>query len=209
MKHSIKITAILLAMFLAAQLIGLFVVHQYSPDGTTLPYGMQPPKEIEPQSPWELVLSFAISFAIVIAIMILFTKYKFDKILRAWFFIVITLAIGTTLNSIFQAFAKTSLLALFVALPLAYYKVFKRNIILHNITELLIYPGIAAIFVIMLISWTTKPILAVCLILIAISIYDMYAVWHSGFMQKMAQYQIQKLRIFAGFFVPYSGTKLR
>ena len=30
----------------------------------------------------------------------------------------------------------------------------------------------------------------------------MYAVWHSGFMQKMAAYQIQQLKFFAGFFVP-------
>ena len=37
----------------------------------------------------------------------------------------------------------------------------------------------------------------------------MYAVWHSGFMQKMAMYQIKKLRIFSGFFIPYLGDKER
>ena len=31
----------------------------------------------------------------------------------------------------------------------------------------------------------------------------MYAVWHAGFMQKMAKFQIQKLKLFSGFFVPY------
>ena len=31
----------------------------------------------------------------------------------------------------------------------------------------------------------------------------MYAVWHAGFMQKMAKYQIEKVRVFSGFFVPY------
>ena len=37
----------------------------------------------------------------------------------------------------------------------------------------------------------------------------MYAVWHAGFMQKMAKYQIQKLKVFSGFFVPYLGKKER
>jgi len=37
----------------------------------------------------------------------------------------------------------------------------------------------------------------------------MYAVWHAGFMQKMAKYQIQKLKVFSGFFIPYMGKKQR
>jgi presenilin-like A22 family membrane protease len=73
--------------------------------------------------------------------------------------------------------------------------------LVHNITELAIYPGIAAIFVPILSIW------AVVLLLILISIWDMYAVWHSGFMQRMAKYQIEKVRIFSGFFVPYLGKK--
>ena len=37
----------------------------------------------------------------------------------------------------------------------------------------------------------------------------MWAVWHSGIMQKMAKYQIDKLKIFSGFFVPYISSKVR
>lgn len=73
----------------------------------------------------------------------------------------------------------------------------------HNITELLIYPGIASVFIPLLSIW------AVIFLLFVISIYDMYAVWHAGFMQKMAKYQIEKLKIFSGFFVPYVGKKER
>jgi presenilin-like A22 family membrane protease len=47
------------------------------------------------------------------------------------------------------------------------------------------------------------------LLLILISIYDIYAVWHAGFMQKMAQYQIKKLKFFTGLFIPYLGKKER
>ena len=67
----------------------------------------------------------------------------------------------------------------------------------HNITELLIYPGIATVFIPILNIW------AVVILLVIISFYDMYAVWHSGFMQKMAKFQIEKLKLFSGFFIPY------
>jgi len=222
MKHTAKITALLLAMFFITQLIGLFVISQYSPvikhvtdeegnvkDITTynLPYGMDPPEVIEQKSVWDLVISFAIVFSIAIVIMLLLMKFNADFLLRLWFFIVVALAIGITINSPFLSYASSSLFAIVVALPLAYYKIFKGNVIVHNFTELLIYPGIAAIFVALLFSWTSAPVLAISVILILISFYDMYAVWHSGFMQKMAQYQIQKLKVFSGFFVPYIGQK--
>jgi presenilin-like A22 family membrane protease len=61
----------------------------------------------------------------------------------------------------------------------------------------MIYPGIAAIIV-PLLSIPTAVIL-----LILISIYDIYAVWHAGFMQKMAKYQMEKVKVFGGLFVPY------
>ena len=37
----------------------------------------------------------------------------------------------------------------------------------------------------------------------------MWAVWHSGFMQKMAHFQINEIKIFGGFFVPYLNKKQR
>lgn len=207
MKHTLKITLLLLAMFLVTQIIGLFVINQYLPNSVTLPYGMEPPEEVTPRSAGDLVFSFAIAFAIVVVIMLLLTKYKAETFLRLWFFAVVVLAMGIAINSILLKFPNSSLIAFIISLPLGFYKVFRRNILLHNITELIVYPGIAAIFVVMLMSWTNSPLLAIVLILILISLYDMYAVWHAGFMQKMAKYQIQKLKLFTGFFVPYLGKK--
>jgi len=213
MKHTWTITLLLLAMFLITQLIGLFVISQYSPgsgkQGYELPYGMEPPKEVQPRSALDLVTSFAIAFAFVIVLMLILAKYKAETFLRIWFFVVVALAIGISLNSVLVYFPYSSLFSLILALPLAFFKIFKRNLLVHNLTELLIYPGIAAIFVIMLISWTDSPLTAIIIILILISIYDMYAVWHTGFMQKMATYQIQTLKVFTGFFVPYIGKKER
>ena len=35
----------------------------------------------------------------------------------------------------------------------------------------------------------------------------MYAVWHSGFMQKMAKFQMNEVKVFAGFFIPYLSKR--
>ena len=37
----------------------------------------------------------------------------------------------------------------------------------------------------------------------------MWAVWHSKIMIKMAKYQINKVKAFSGFFVPYISKKVR
>ena len=218
MKHSLTITALLLGMFFITQLIGLGVVVSYAPEKQEvvefrgnesivtnitiyhLPYGMEPPQNLEPRAS---LTSIIIALMIAITLMFLLMRLRAELFLRIWFFVVVALAIGITL---FAALPKTlfvSLLTLLIALPLAYIKVFKRNIIVHNFTELLIYPGIAAIFV-PLVTVTTAIIL-----LILISLYDMYAVWHTGFMQRMAHYQIHTLKLFSGFFVPYLSREQR
>ncbi|MFH1425739.1 MAG: presenilin family intramembrane aspartyl protease [archaeon] len=213
MKHTIKITLILLGMFFLTQMIGIFVVGQYSPkiiqtidaDGNqinitsyNLPYGMDPPQDIKPAG---TLISIVIAIIIAVSLMFVLMKYNAEIILRVWFFIVVTLAIGITINSVIQNVQYSALIAFIISLPIAYIKIFKRNILVHNITELAIYPGIASIFVPILNIWS------VVLLLILISLYDMYAVWHAGFMQKMAKYQIQKLKVFSGFFVPYISKK--
>lgn len=198
MKHTWKITTILIVMFLVTQLIGLLVVNYYT--STNLPYGMQPPEEMKAEVS---VISIIIAFAIAITLIFLLTKIKAKWFLRIWFFAVVCIALGISLSALLFSFSipYAALIALIVALPLAFYKIFKQNMLVHNITELLIYPGIAAVFVPILNIW------AVVLLLVAISFYDIYAVWHAKFMQKMAKFQIQELKFFAGFFVPYAGKK--
>ena len=216
MKHSIKITLILLSMFFVTQLIGLGVVGFYSPhqvevavnntesvNYTTynLPYGMDPPQDTNPQIN---LVSFVFAIAIAVGIMLLLMKVGAEIFLRGWFFIVVTFAISITLNAALFGFGPAASIAAFlIALGLSFFKIFKRGIVVHNITELMIYPGIASIFVPLL------NIPTVSILLILISIYDMYAVWHSGFMQKMAKYQMEKVRVFSGFFVPYLGKEQR
>lgn len=213
MKHSVKITLILLCMFFIAQIIGIIVINLYQPEvrqvldenGTlinvtsyNLPYGVDPPQGVTPGAS---LLSILIAIVIAVCAMFFLMKFGANVFLRIWFFVVIVLALGIAINAFILDIKYASLIAFIIALPLAFFKVFKRNIIVHNATELLVYPGISAIFVPLLNIWT------ICILLILISLYDMYAVWHSGHMQKMAKYQISKLKIFSGFFIPYLGKK--
>jgi len=226
MKHNIQITIIILSMFILTQFIGLLVVNAYSPihkqiiNETTgeiqnvtidkLPEGFQPPADIKPM---EFLPMLIISFVLAIVIMLILMKFGLNRILKFWFFIVVIIAIGLTLNAILALFPSLNkfiipgnltyafFISLVLALPLAIYKIFKRNILVHNFTELMIYPGLAAVLV------PLFNIPAIIIILIIISIYDAWAVWHSGIMQKMAKFQMNELKIFAGFFIPYIGKK--
>lgn len=203
-------------MFIVTQGIGLFIVHQYAPqqvmleNGTVqnvtpeLPYGLQPP-EVEPKTSF---VSILIAFALAVGLLLLLSTLRAAWIIKAWFFFVVVLALGIAFNGIIRSLSTLSplyiqVIAFLFALPLGFIKIYKRNIIVHNITELFIYPGIAVLFIPLLNLWT------LILLLLAICIYDIYAVWHAGFMQKMAKYQIQHLRIFSGFFVPYIPKHLK
>jgi len=203
-------------MFIIAQLLGIFVSYQYQPQVTQyvnettgevikitsydLPYGLDPPEDITPA-----VSVTSIIIALIIAVILMFTlmRFKAEIILKVWFTVVVILGIAIALNAFIIGIPNSALIALIIAMPFGIIKIFQRNIYIHNITELLIYPGIASVFIPILNLW------AILILLVLISLWDMYAVWHTGVMQKMARYQIEKLRIFSGFFVPYIGKKER
>lgn len=203
MKHNAKITIILLLMFLVTQLLGIFVIQTYQIAGNKLPYGMEPPAEIK-ANPSDLPFHIVIAFVFAIFLFFILTRINAERFLRAWFFAVIVIALGLSLNAIFlrvYPWQYLSIAVLLIAIPLGIFKIYKRNLLVHNITEILVYPGIAAVFVPIL------GVLGIILLLLAISLYDIWAVWHSGFMQKMAKFQIDKLKIFTGFFIPYASKE--
>ena len=217
MKHNVVITIILIAMFFVTQLIGLTVISAdplnlevINGNGTleqvpnpALGFIQPPPVDNEDQYLQELLPSIIVAF--VIAILVIFTliKFRLSTIIRYWFFFVTTIVLYITIIAFeklmpFTIELNTAIIAaIVIALPLAYFKIFKRNLIVHNMTELMIYPGIAVVFVPLL------NIVTIILLLILISLYDMWAVWHTGFMQKMAHFQMNEVKIFGGFFVPY------
>ncbi len=214
MKHTAKIITIILIMFLLTQVIGMFVVNHYSSvrtlDGVStnvtapeLPFGLETPELKDAGEFNQIILSVVIAFVIAIALLFLLMKFNAGIILKIWFSAVIVIALGISFNAFFNKLPYAYLIALGFALPLAMIKIFKRNFIVHNLTELFIYPGIAAVFVPLLNFYT------MIILLLIISVYDMWAVWKSGIMQKMAKYQINKLKIFSGFFIPYMNKKTK
>ncbi|PIN91772.1 hypothetical protein COU56_04715 [Candidatus Pacearchaeota archaeon CG10_big_fil_rev_8_21_14_0_10_31_9] len=216
-------------MFIVTQLIGLAVIHAYTPQQAqveingslqNVTYDPLPTLFQQQESKCNIqdigwlnnfncIYPILIAFVIAIAVIFLLSRYKFTGLLRAWFFIVIVLVLWLTVYAfeILVPWEINYTLALIIptifSLVVAYFKVLKRNIIVHNISELLIYPGIAAVFVPILNIWT------MIVLLLIISVYDAWAVWHSGFMQKMAHFQINELKVFGGFFVPYLSKRQR
>ncbi len=218
MKHKTSIVFILLGMFLVTQLIGVFVINTYSPtyktvinqktgehelvrNSVNLPFGLSASANEQTPSIYSIILSFAFAFALIFILM----KYKWKTVIRLWFFFVVALALGITLTAFLKYTNLTdiSYIALSFAAVFSFFKIFKPNFYIHNFTEFLIYPGIAIVFI---------PILTPSIIislLIIISIYDMWAVWGSGVMQKMAKFQIDELKIFGGFLVLYASDKVK
>ena len=198
MKHSISVTTIIICLFFVSQIIGLVIVDGYIDHKTTtetgnityteLPFDIERP-EVKNQSTSFLFMIIPILIA-TLFVYLLF-KFKQTSLWRIWFFIAVI--IGLTIA--FSVFID-QWLAFILAIILAFYKVFRPNILVHNLTELFIYGGIAALFV---------PILnlrSVTILLILISIYDMIAVWKSKHMIKLAKFQTEA-KAFAGLAIPY------
>lgn len=214
-------------MFIVTQLIGLYVINYYSPvkivnnvqvnvsTPNQLPLGLQPPVQIQQENGnfWTTYFpSLIFAFIIAISLFFVLTKFKAEFVLKAWFFIVVIIALSISILSFFPSSTLLFVvIALVIAIPLAFIKIYKQNFFIHNLTELFIYPGIAAVFVSLLTSPENlnRGVFAIIALLILISIYDMWAVWHSGVMQKMAKYQINQLKIFSGFFIPYVSKRMR
>jgi presenilin-like A22 family membrane protease len=190
MKHKLGVTFFLLLLFIFTQGVGLLIVNKYL-GIDSLPFDIERPKYDENTS------FIPITIAILIGSVLLFllAKFKAVRIWKIWFFFSVLL----TLLISFGAFMHQNL-ALFLALLFSILKVFRSNFVIHNITEIFIYAGLASIFVPIL------NILSVTILLLIISVYDMWAVWKSKHMIKLAKFQTDS-KLFAGINIPYDNNK--
>lgn len=200
MKHNLTITFLILGLFLLTQLVGLFII-----DKGVLPEMFSYDQEL--QTPLNTFFSMLISFVIAITIFFFLIQYKWKIFLRIWFGLVILLTLGITINSFFYMGGLSGenyfFYSLILALPFVLLKILRPSVIIHNLTEVFIYAGLSLVFVNVL-----SPITIVA-ILVLISFYDMWAVWYSGIMQKMAKFQMKEMRIFNGFLIPYLTKEMR
>jgi len=195
MKYNYQVIGLLVALFFLTQVIGLGLLSQdiiveITPEGEVevvhpdTVIGERP--EVEGGESVLFVLLGVFLGTILILLIIRFAKVF---IWRALFFVAVitttTIALGVLISAIY---------AFVIALILTIVKVFRPNIFAHNLTELLIYSGIAIVFVpIFTIEWAI-------VLLLVISGYDAFAVWQSRHMIKMAKFQT-KSRLFAGIVI--------
>jgi len=196
MKHTLAVTLFLIIVFFLAQVVGLAVVNAYIDHVADeevvfkqLPYNMERPPVEEGTS----FIFILVAILIGTIIILLLIRFKKRVLWKTWFL----LAVIMTLAIAFTPFIGGTL-AFVLAAILGGLKVFKPSIIIHNFTELFIYGGLAAIFV------PIMNVFAGVMLLIFISLYDMYAVWKSKHMIKMAQFQAST-NVFAGLYLPYKG----
>ena len=188
MKHNVKVTTLLILLFLAAHLVGLFIIKHYLPEDQPLPLSIEKPKRVESTSFIPIFLT--IIFASLLALLLV--KFKSLGLWKVWFFLSVFLTLTVALTAFIP-----QMIAIPLVLVLAYFKVIKPNIVVHNATEVFIYGGLAAIFV---------PVLnffSVIILLALISIYDAIAVWRTKHMISLAKFQSES-KIFAGLFIPYN-----
>jgi presenilin-like A22 family membrane protease len=200
MKYNLKIIFTLIALFLSTQLIGLGLVYKgmnvQIVNGTSeVSYG-ETSLGPRPQTyGWEtfvwVIGSVTISTLLVLLIIRLGKVNWWRTLFFTSVFLTISLSLGVLLSQV---------IALTLAFILAIVKIYKPNPIIHNLTEILMYSGIAILLVPLFdIEWVT-------ILLLGISLYDVYAVFKSKHMVKMALFQA-KSKTFAGISVPVKKTK--
>jgi len=114
MKHNLRITFILLFMFLITQFIGIYVVSNYSPvklvdneiidvESPNLPFGLETPELEEDEFSYAFV-SIVIAFIIAISFLFFLSKFKIEFFIKAWFFLVVIIALVISFNVFYPLF---------------------------------------------------------------------------------------------------------
>lgn len=202
MKHSVKITVILLTFFLLSQFIGLGILYQYidaeksAETGETefadLPI-IERPEFDEQTSYIPAIIAILLGTVIILFLM----KRRIKWLWKLWFLMTVVITLTIAFSSLMPTLA-AGLLALFLGI----WRIFKPNVFIQNGTELFIYGGLAAIFV------PLFNLFSVSILMILIAIYDVYAVWKSKHMITLAKEQADA-KVFAGLLIPYQLSKVQ
>lgn len=203
MKHNMQVTVILIVAFLLIQFFGLFAISENTvvstaPDGNiTVVHQDTVVGERPDIEGYQSLLYILFGVLVGTVLILLFVRLGQFRLWKLMYFMAIWLASSITLGVFMAAW-----IAVAVAFIMAFLEICRTNLLIHNITELFIYPGIAILFVPLL------NIFYASVLLVAISAYDAFAVWKSKHMVTLAKFQTES-RAFAGFVIPYkkSGKK--
>ncbi|MBI4452453.1 hypothetical protein HY637_03425 [Candidatus Woesearchaeota archaeon] len=202
MKHTVKVTIALAFFFFLAQIVGLLIVNQYIDHKKTaeaktvvlkdLPYGLERP-QVENQSTSFLYIAAAILIGTLLLLAI--AKTNITLLWKLIFFFSVSLTLSIALAAFIHPIAAGAF-----ALAISFWRLYRPNPIIHNVSEIFVYGGLAAFMV------NIFNLFAAFMLLILISIYDYIAVYRTKHMVKMAEFQ-SKSRVFAGLFIPYQREK--
>jgi presenilin-like A22 family membrane protease len=209
MKHTITVTLALILFFILSQFVGLFLISYDANIVTEQKDGQSVitvkhsdtslggrPETTGLGSYLYIVIGIGIGTLLVLVL----AKFNSVKIWRVWFLVAVWLALSVSIGAIIYSNIIFEYdIALILALILGLWKVFKPNIFIHNITEVLMYAGIALLLV------PLFNVLWVIILLLTISVYDMYAVWKSKHMVTMAKFQTRS-DVFAGLMIRYKPS---
>ena len=203
MKHPLTTTMLLVALFVVAQIVGLVLVNlsivsvgvNVETGQTELVHDTTAIGDRPDFTGWQSFLYLVFGVAVGTALLLLLIRFRKIKLWKAWFLLAVFLAQAVA----FGVFLP-EVTALAFALALALWKVFRPNPWIHNLTEVFLYAGIAVLLVPILdVPWSL-------VLLLAISIYDAWAVWRSKHMVTLAEFQ-KGSQVFAGLMVPKPATK--
>ncbi len=197
MKHTVGVTILMLVLFFVSQFLGLTILDAYVDKVQTLatgeltykplPFDQERPEVEENYSFVYIFIALIVGTIIALGLI----KWKLFNVWKVWFFIALWLTIAISL----AAFVN-EITAAIIGLVIALLKLLKRSVWFHNITEVLVYAGVAAILV------PVMNIFAGIMLLVIVSIYDFYAVYKSKHMVTLAEAQ-SSMDFFAGFSIPY------
>lgn len=201
MKHELAVTKLLIFIFILSQLVGLFLLTKnvdivITEDGYGVSYDETAIGERPNFEGIGSLLYLSIGIAAGTIALLLLIKMRFGKKLwKLWYGLAVvvsmTLALGVLVSST---------IAFVLAVILAYLKIYRSNMITHNLSELLMYAGLAILLVPLFdVFWAS-------IMLILISIYDAIAVWKSKHMIELAEFTTES-NLFAGLLVNYKEQK--
>ncbi|MBI4151780.1 hypothetical protein HY496_02315 [Candidatus Woesearchaeota archaeon] len=197
MKHSFKVILVLLLLFILIQYVGIAVLQKYVNEPLSeeqgevvfeeLPFGERPPLD-EETSYVTMLLAVLLGTGLAFLLM----RFRLALLWKVWFFVALLMTILTSLGAFLPFW-----LAFSLSFVSTLWRILKPNIFVHTLTELLVYPGLAVIFV------PLFSLSSISILLVLIAFYDAYAVWKSKHMITLAKSQA-KAKIFAGLLVPYA-----
>jgi presenilin-like A22 family membrane protease len=180
MKHTKKITTLLVLIFLIHQLFGIILISNNLTELNT--------EYSQEQISSEVIF---LPFFIIIASIVFIILSRFKKIIIYWHIIALVLCGFITLSTIIEPSQ-----ALILSILIIILKKSTNDQYYNNVSELIIYPSIAIILL------PVINLISALILLLLISLYDIVAVYFSKHMITLAKTQMKE-NIFSGIKINY------